>query len=110
MDAENKPAESGTDIEAGIGKDRMHWHLILLVLCAVGVALVIGILALQVTEYLFYKAPPDVWPQSGAADTVNAPLSPVTPTMPSSVPAPVATTTAPSETATSALPVSADKH
>ena len=61
MDAENKPAENVPD--AGIGNDNVRWRLILLVLCAVGVGLVVGILALQVTEYLFYKAPPDVWPQ-----------------------------------------------
>ena len=51
MDEENKPAENGAD--AASDKSAARWHLILLVLCAVGAGLVIGILALQVTEYLF---------------------------------------------------------
>jgi len=105
MDAQNNPAENVPD--AGIGRDNTRWRLILLVLCAVGAGLVIGILALQVMEFLFYKAPPNVWPQPGAGGAVNAPLalsaplSPVIPTMPSVPPAPVTTTTAPSEAVTS---------
>jgi len=64
MDAENKPAENVTEAASPAANDNSaaRWRLILLMLCAVGVGLVIGILALQVTEYLFYKAPPDVWP------------------------------------------------
>jgi len=69
MDAENKPAENVTEAAGPATSDKSvaRWRLILLVLCAVGVGLVGGILALQVAEYLFYKAPPDVWPQPGAA-------------------------------------------
>ena len=68
MDAENNPAKNGAEAVSPVAGDKSaaRWHLILLVLCAVGVGLLIGILALQVTEYLFYKAPPDVWPQPGA--------------------------------------------
>jgi len=139
MDAEKKPAENVTEaasppatLDAALpasnsshndaggragpaanDKSAALWGLILQVLCAVGVALVIGILALQVTEYLFYKAPPGVWPQQGAGGTFSAPvplpapaalaapLSPVTPATPSTLPASVTTTTGPSETATS---------
>ena len=74
MDAENKPAAND--------QSAAHWGLIQLLLCAVGVGLVIGILALQVTEYLFYKAPPDVWPQPGAGGTVSAPAVSVPSTTP----------------------------
>ena len=108
MDAQNEPvANDGS---------AARWRLILLVLCAVGAGLVIGILALQVTEYLFYKAPPDVWPQSGAGGMVSAPatvsapaalaapLSPVTPTTSSAVPA---TVSAASPTGTTSTPVAA---
>jgi len=106
MDAENKPAENVTEAAsppatlgvapragpAANDKSAAHWRLILLMLCAVGVGLVIGILALQVTEYLFYKAPPDVWPQPGAGGTVSAPATLAVPsvsvplTMPTAVP------------------------
>lgn len=81
MDAQNNPAEND--------KSAARWGLILLVLCAVGAGLVIGILALQVTEYLFYKAPPNVWPQPGAGGTVSAPvvLSAPSVSVPSTTPA-----------------------
>ena len=125
MDAENKPAENGADAvsppatlsaalragPAASDKSAVQWRLILLVLCAVGAGLLIVILALQVTEYLFYKAPPGVWPQAGAGGavsapaTLSAPLSPGPTTMLSAVPVPVATTTAPAGTAVSAAPV-----
>jgi len=74
MDAKNNPAKNGAEAVSPVAGDKSaaRWHLILLVLCAVGVGLVIGILALQVTEYLFYKAPPDVWPQPGAGGKFNA--------------------------------------
>ncbi|MBU0714802.1 MAG: hypothetical protein KJ964_05555 [Verrucomicrobia bacterium] len=66
MDAQNNPAENGADAvtvsPAASDESAVRWRLILLVLCAVGAGLIIGILALQVTEYLFYKAPPNVWP------------------------------------------------
>ncbi|MFH1969478.1 MAG: hypothetical protein ABIJ53_04075 [Verrucomicrobiota bacterium] len=64
MDAQNNPAENVTEAASPAANDKSaaRWGLILLVLCAVGLGLVIGILALQVTEYLFYKAPPNVWP------------------------------------------------
>ena len=77
MDAENKPAENVTEAVSPAANDKSaaRWRLILLVLCAVGAGLVIGILALQVTEYLFYKAPPNVWPQPGAGGTVSAPVA-----------------------------------
>ncbi|MBU4212025.1 MAG: hypothetical protein L6437_12525 [Kiritimatiellae bacterium] len=77
MDDENKPAENVTEAASPAASDKSAalWRQILLVLCAVGAGLVIGILALQVTEYLFYKAPPDVWPQPGAGGTVSAPAT-----------------------------------
>ncbi|MFH1477854.1 MAG: hypothetical protein ABIH24_10275 [Verrucomicrobiota bacterium] len=59
MDAQNKPAENTA---AAHNENAARWRLILLVLCAVGAGLIIGVLALQVTEYLFYEAPPNVWP------------------------------------------------
>ena len=64
MDAENKPAENVAEAVSPVASDKSaaQWRLFLLVLCAVGVGLVIGVLALQVTEYLFYKAPLNVWP------------------------------------------------
>lgn len=64
MDAQNKPAEKVMDAVNPAAGDKSvgRWGLILLVLCAVGAGLVAGILALQVGEYLFYKAPPCVWP------------------------------------------------
>ena len=73
MDAENNPAKNGAEAVSPVAGDKSaaRWHLILLVLCAVGAGLLIGILALQVTEYLFYKAPPDVWPQPGAGGKFN---------------------------------------
>ena len=115
MDAENKPADNGAGAVSPEASDKnaARWRLILLVLCAVGVGLVIGILALQVTEYLFYKAPPGVWPprrpaagqgatlpqtwQPGAGGTVS---TPVMPTMSSASPsAAVAATSAPAPAA-----------
>ena len=101
MDAQNNPVENVP--AAGIGKDNTRWGLILLVMCAVGLGLVVGILALQVTEHLFYKAPPNVWPSPGAGGMVSVPtaLSPVMPTMPSAPPVSATTTTAPSEDVTS---------
>jgi len=98
MDAQNDPAKNVPD--AGTGGDNMRWHLILLVLCAVGAVLVIGILALQVTEYLFYKAPPNVWPQPGVVSTVSAPAALVTP------PAPVKAATSLVTPAADSTPVS----
>ena len=82
MDAQNKPAENVTEAAGPAASDKSaaRWRLILLVLCAVGVGLVVGILALQVTEYLFYKAPPNVWPQPGAGGTVSAPATLAEPT------------------------------
>lgn len=68
-------------------KGAARWGMIQLVLCAVGVGLLIGILALQVSEYLFYKAPPGVWPQQGSGGAVSAPQPPVTPSTPSPAPA-----------------------
>ena len=116
MDAENKPAENGADAvsppatlsaalragPAASDKSAVQWRLILLVLCAVGAGLLIVILALQVTEYLFYKAPPGVWPQPGAGGTLNAPAAlpaPVIPTAPTALTAP-AVSTAPAAVAT----------
>ena len=64
MDAQNNPVENiamPAGPQAG-DQSAARWRLILLALCAVGAGLVIGILALQVTEYFFYKAPPTVWP------------------------------------------------
>ncbi len=77
MDAEKNTAEHGADAGSPAASDNStaQWSLILLVLCAVGAGLLIGILALQVTEYLFYKAPPNVWPQLGADGTVSAPVA-----------------------------------
>jgi len=77
MNTENNPVKNGVDAVSPVAGDKSaaRWRLILLVLCAVGVGLVIGILALQVTEYLFYKAPPDVWPQPGAGGKFNAPVA-----------------------------------
>ncbi|MDP2991046.1 MAG: hypothetical protein Q8O57_10855 [Kiritimatiellota bacterium] len=85
MDAQNKPADNVAEAASLAANDKSaaRWRLILLVLCAVGAGLVIGILALQVTEYLFYKAPPGVWPHPGGA--VSAPVAP-------SAPAPAAAT------------------
>jgi len=64
MDAENKPA--------GKYQGAALWRLILLALCAVGIVLVVVILAMQIAEYRFYKASPNVWPQPGAG-TVSVP-------------------------------------
>ncbi|MCX6993730.1 MAG: hypothetical protein NT011_11405 [Kiritimatiellaeota bacterium] len=109
MDAQNNPVASD--------KSAAFWRLILLVLCAVGFCLVIGVLALQVTEYLFYKAPPDVWPQPGVGGMVStpvalsapaalaAPLSPVTTTTSSAVPAAVSAPASP--TGQTSTPVAA---
>lgn len=106
MDAQNNPAASD--------KNTARWGLILLVLCAVGVGLVVGILVLQVTEYQFYKAAPGVWPQSGAGGTVSAPGPFIAPTTAittpsaetnSAVPVTATVSAAPAETATSAIPV-----
>jgi hypothetical protein len=109
MDAENKPAAND--------QNAARWRLILLVLCAVGAGLIIGILALQVTEYLFYQAPPSVWPQPGVGGTVSAPvalsapaalaapLSPVTTTTSSAVPATVSASA--STTGQTSTPVAA---
>ena len=104
MDTENTPAENVTEAASPPVNDKNAalWRLIKLALCAVGVGLVIGILALQVTEYLFFKAPPNVWPQQGAGGSFSAPAAlPVTLTMPSAAPASATTTTASSEAATS---------
>lgn len=116
MDAENKPAENEADVvsppatlsvappagnashndaggragPAASEQSAALWGQILMVLCAAGVGLVIGILALQVTEYLFYKAPPDVWPQPGAGGTINAPATLAAPLSP----VPIATSSA----------------
>ena len=100
MDAENQPAENGADAVSPVANDKSaaRWGLILLVLCAVGAGLVIGILALQVTEYLFYKAPPGVWPQPGVGGTISAPATFI---------APVTATTAPAGVVSSAMPVTA---
>lgn len=95
MDAQNNPSKNEPD--AGIGGDNSRWRLVLLALCAVGVGLLIGILALQVTEYRFYKAAPNVWPQPGAVGMVSAPvkesvpLPPVMTTTSSTVVAPAST-------------------
>jgi anti-sigma-K factor RskA len=64
MNDDNKPAENVTAAADTTANDSStaRWRLVLLVLCAVGAGLVIGILAMQITEYLFYQAPPDVWP------------------------------------------------
>jgi len=115
MDEQNNPTEPVTDKTSPVASDKSAalWRLILLGGAALGVILVIGILALQVTEYLFYKAPPDVWPprrpaagqgatlpqtwQPGAGGQVS---TPVMPTMPSASPsATVAATSAPATAA-----------
>ena len=77
MDAQNKSAENGAEqvSPAASDKSSARWRQIMLVLCCVGAGLVIVILALQVAEYLFYKAPPGVWPQPGAGGTVSAPVA-----------------------------------
>lgn len=98
MDAQKSPDDNVPDVvrPAMAGKNSARWSLILLVLCAVGAVLVIGILALQVAEYSFYKAAPNVWPQPGAGGMAG---------VPEVMPAPAAVT-APSETAASPVPVS----
>ena len=108
MDAENKPAENGADAVSPAANDKSatQWRLILMVLCAVGTGLVIGILALQVTEYLFYKAPPNVWPQPGAEGTVSAPAILAAP----SVSVPSMTTAAAPTTSTGLTPVPASTN
>ena len=85
MDAQNNPAASD--------KNAALWRLILLALCAVGAVLVIGVLALQVTEYRFYKASPNVWPQSGGGAAVSAPATLPAPTAPVPVTTPAAAST-----------------
>lgn len=40
--------------------------ILLLAISAIAALLMIGVLALQISEYLFYKAPPSAWPQPGA--------------------------------------------
>lgn len=102
MNAQNNPAENVPD--AGIGRDNTRWRLILLVLCAVGTGLVVGILALQVTEYLFYKASPDVWPQSGAGRMVGAPATFMDPVPVTTAPAGVEGSAIPPAAAPVALP------
>lgn len=77
MNAENKPVGNVTaaenfSVNAG---SFLQWRLILLVLCAVGAALLVAVLALQVTEYRFYKAAPNVWPQPNAGNTFGAPVA-----------------------------------
>ena len=62
MDAANTP-EPNTAAAGGTGAS--SWRIVVMVLCAISAGLVIGILALQVTEYLFYQAPPTVWPPGG---------------------------------------------
>ena len=93
MNTENNPVKNGVDAVSPVAGDKsaVRWHLILLVLCAVGVGLVIGILALQVTEYLFYKAPPDVWPQPGAGGKFNAPVTLSVPSVSVPLTIPIAT-------------------
>jgi len=88
MDAQNKSAENGAEqvSPAASDKSSARWRQIMLVLCCVGAGLVIVILALQVAEYLFYKAPPGVWPQPGAGGTISAPAVSVPSTMPIAVP------------------------
>jgi len=85
MDAQNNPVENGADQVSPAAASDPHaerWRLILLVLCAVGAGLVIGILALQFTEYAFYKASPNVWPQPGSAGAVSAPATQPAPLAP----------------------------
>lgn len=65
MDTENKPAVTDKSAEL--------WRLILMAGGALGVILVIVILALQVMEFRFYKASPDVWPQPGAGGAISEP-------------------------------------
>ena len=93
MNTENNPVKNGVDAVSPVTGDKSaaRWHLILLVLCAVGAGLVIGILALQVTEYLFYKAPPDVWPQLGAGGKFNAPVTLSVPSVSVPLTIPIAT-------------------
>lgn len=99
MDAQDNPAKNVADTAGD--KNTKRWRLILLVLCAVGAVLIIAILALQMTEYRFYKASPNVWPQSGAG-AVSAPTTLPTPSVPATVPA-VASTNSTELTSTPAL-------
>ncbi|MFA5342897.1 MAG: hypothetical protein WC381_02900 [Kiritimatiellia bacterium] len=73
MDVQDNSAANVTN-PAG-DKNAARWRPILPALCAVGAVLVIAILALQVTEYRFYKAAPNVWPQSGGG-VAGAPVVP----------------------------------
>jgi len=114
MDAQHNPAGLKAESHGSTANDKgvARWRLILLVLCAVGVGLVAGILALQFAEYRFYQAAPNVWPprrpaagqgatlpqtwQPGSGGTVSVPiakLSVVTATTSSAAPATVSTPT-----------------
>jgi len=89
MDAENNQVEKVTAAESPVanGRSAALWRLILLGLCSVGAILLAGILVLQVVEYRFYKAAPDVWPQAGG--TVSAPTAPAAPALPATAAVPV---------------------
>lgn len=114
MDDQNKPVEPKAEAASPAASDKgaARWGLILLALSVAAAVLVVGVLALQLTEYRFYKASPNVWPprrpaagqgatlpqtwQPGAGGAVSAPAAFI---------APAAATTVPSSTAISAVPV-----
>lgn len=119
MADQNTPVDAAAQSADPTASDRSarRWRLIVLALGGAGALLIIAVIALQVTEYRFYSAPPSVWPRPGAKAVVSAPAAPptlpITPltsavalaaeataTVPAEVVSPAAITTA-TETATS---------